>query len=145
MATSHLSEPSDCYSAEGGLCRSEEEGCACHEDRCHKIPEDVVMSGLCDLSSDCGLYFKCFLARRGRGGHCTCSEGTCQQKHRGNTRHHKEKQTKKSFTKNCRKSKITHKESGSGSGHIGKKKVDWKQKRKCVKKTKNSKHTLDEN
>merc|ERR1712010_45632 len=68
---------SDCYS-EGGLCRSKEEGCACHEDTCHKIPEDVVMSGLCELDRDCGLYFKCFLDRE--AGHCSCSQGTCQQK-----------------------------------------------------------------
>ena len=67
-----ISDPSDCYS-EGGLCRSEEEGCACHEDKCHKIPEDVVMSGLCEVDRDCGLYFKCYLDRE--AGHCTCSQG----------------------------------------------------------------------
>ena len=100
------------------------------------------MSGLCEVSSDCDLYFKCFLDRT--GGHCKCSKGTCQQR-RVKKHHHKEKQTKKSFTKNCKKFKITHKESGIGIDHTGKKKVDWKQKRKCIKKTKNSKHTLDEN
>ena len=133
---------SDCYSAEGGLCRSEDEGCACHEARCHKIPEDVVMSGLCKVNRDCGLYFKCFLDPE--AGHCSCREGTCQKQKRVK-KHLHERQTKKSFSKNCRKSKVTHKESGSKNGHKGDRKVDWKQKRKCVRKTKTSKHTLDEN
>ena len=140
LFTSHLS--SDCYS-EGGLCKSEEEGCACHEAKCHKIPEDVVMSSLCEVDRDCGLYFKCFLDRE--AGHCSCSQGTCQQERvKKHHHHHNESQSRKSFRKNCRKSKITHKVSGSGDAHHGKKKVDWKQKKKCVKKTKKSKHTLDE-
>ena len=101
------------------------------------------MSGLCELDRDCGLYFKCFLDRE--AGHCSCSQGTCQQKRVKKHHHyHKESQRRKSFRKTCRKSKITHNHKESGVAHNEKKQVDWKQKRKCVKKSKKSKHTLDE-
>ena len=69
-------------------------------------------------------------------------QGTCQKRGVKKHHHHVERQSRKSFRKNCRKSKITHKE--LGGAHNRKKKADWKQKRKCVKKTKKSKHTLDE-